>query len=54
MVTIIKKDDSKETIEKSLKNTGSGRGFDSKKHLNVIKLEKKPTEIQKRLRNEWQ
>jgi hypothetical protein len=53
MVTTIKKDASKETIEKSLKITGSKRGFDANKHLNVIKLDKNPREIQKQLRNEW-
>ena len=53
MVTTIKQGASKEIIEKSLKNTNSKKKFDSKKHLNVITLNKSPLEIQKQLRNEW-
>jgi len=54
MVTTIKKGASKEIIEKSLKRTGTQKGFDANKHFNTLKIDKNPIEIQKRLRNEWQ
>jgi hypothetical protein len=53
MVTTIKNGDSKEIIEKSIKKTSIKKGFDANKHLNSIKLDKSPIEIQKQLRNEW-
>lgn len=53
MVTTIKKGASKEQIEKSLKSSTSKKRFDAKKHMDVIKLDKSPIDIQKQLRNEW-
>ncbi len=53
MVTIIKKGQSKQTIEKILLTQKSGRKFDAKKHAGSIKLKESPLLIQKKLRDEW-
>ncbi len=59
MTVILKKTDSKETIEKIfesvLKNTQKSlRKFDAHKYCGILKLKKSPLEIQKKMRNEWE
>ncbi len=57
MVVIIKKTDSKRTIErkiKSVKPIKSNKIFDAYKHLGKLKIKEDPSEIQKKLRDEWQ
>jgi len=57
MVVIIKKSDSKRTIErkiKSVKPLKPGKVFDSYKHLGKLKIKEDPNEIQKKLRDEWE
>ena len=53
MVTIIKKGQSKQTIEKLLLNQKATKKFDAKKHAGTIKLKETPLSIQKKLRDGW-
>lgn len=57
MVVIIKKSDSKRTIErkiKSVKTIKPKKVLDAYKYLGILKIKEDPNEIQKKLRDEWQ
>lgn len=56
MAVIIKKSDSKETLDKLLTKLQSKRnkkGVDTSKYCGVINLKEDPLEIQRKLRDEW-
>lgn len=53
MVIVIKKSDSKKTIERKLRRLPKEKGFDSYKYLGRVKINEDGLEIQKRLRNGW-
>lgn len=57
MVVIIKKTDSKRTIErkiKSVKPIKPGKVLDAYKYLGKLRIKEDPNEIKKKLRDEWQ
>jgi len=56
MVTIIKKGDSKAHIRKALEKIQEppNKGFNAKKYSGILKLNKDPLEIQRRMRDEWE
>ncbi len=57
MVVIIKKSDSKRTIDrkiKSVKTIKPKKVLDAYKYLGILKIKEDPNEIQKKLRDEWQ
>jgi hypothetical protein len=52
---VIKKGDSKATIERKLKKfTKREKGFPAFKFLGKVKFEGDPVEIQRKMRNEWE
>ena len=53
MVTIIKDNESKKSIEEKLSKMKPKKRFNAKKHTGVIVLREKPLTIQERSRNEW-
>ena len=55
MVTIIKKGDSKASIQKALQKIEekSDKGFDAQKFCGILKTEEDPLKVQKRMRDEW-
>lgn len=57
MVVIIKKSDSKETLDRILTKLQSKRdkkGVDTSKYCGVINLKEDPLKIQRMLRDEWE
>ncbi|HRE10496.1 MAG TPA: hypothetical protein PK605_06260 [Ignavibacteria bacterium] len=57
MVVVIKKTDSKRTIErkiKSVKPVKSNKIFNAYKYLGKLKIKEDPNDIQKKLRDEWE
>lgn len=54
MVTVIKKGDTKEKINKLITKAIQTKGVNTKKYCGVIKLKEDPLLIQKKLRDEWE
>ena len=54
MVVVIKKNSSKKAIREALQKIQKRKGFDAKKYWGIIKLKEDPTEIQRKLRDEWE
>ena len=50
---MIKKGDSKKTIDRKLKRLPKDKGFDSFKYLGKVKVNEDGLAIQKKLRNGW-
>jgi len=54
MMVVIKKGESKESIQKKLnKLKGKGKKFPARKFLGILKIDEDPVKIQRRLRDEW-
>lgn len=56
MITVIKRGARKEDIQKMFQKMESmeKKGLDARKYCGILKTDKDPVDIQKRLRDEWQ
>jgi hypothetical protein len=54
MEVVIKKGMGRKNLSVALDNMKQGKRFDAKKHAGRIKLVKRPLEIQKAMRDEWE
>jgi hypothetical protein len=53
MVIVIKKGESKKSIQNKLRKLKGGKGFPASKFTGKIKIDEDPVAIQRRLRDEW-
>ncbi|MBZ0202166.1 MAG: hypothetical protein K8I03_04035 [Ignavibacteria bacterium] len=57
MVVVIKKSDSKRSIQRKIKSVKPQKAkklLDAYKYKGILKINENPNEIQKKLRDEWQ
>ncbi len=57
MVVVIKRTDTKRTIQKKIKSVKplkSKKLFDAYKYLGTVKISGNPNDIQKKMRDEWE
>lgn len=54
MTVVIKKGMGKKNLTEALDSLKQGKRFDAKKHAGRLKLVKRPLEMQKEMRDEWE
>jgi hypothetical protein len=54
MVVVIKKGESKKSIQSKLRKLKSGKGFPASKFTGKVKIKEDAVAIQRKLRDEWE